>query len=213
MTFSPFSQHFSYMKPNLFKEKDFHLHMENFALYEDLNFEYSQLDTIEGTYGAAHQCHFDHVPVHKSFVISLKAEIPKELKEKVYVAKVDEKGNFWHMGNIWRNNMLSAKVREFGNFCIVADTINPIVKGVNIYPGKKFNTQTSIKCTIEDKESGIDNFRAEIDGEWILMEYDYKRKLVTFDIPKDFNRGKRTFKLTVSDKLKNKKIYTAEFFR
>jgi hypothetical protein len=213
MTFSPFSQHFSYMKPNLFKDKDFHLHMENFALYEDLNFEYAQLDTIEGTYGAVHQCHFDYVPLHKSFVISLKAEIPKQLKDKVYVAKVDEKGNFSYMGNIWRNNMLSAKVRGFGNFCIIADTINPIVKGVNIYPGKKLNTQTSIKCTIEDKESGIDNFRSEIDGKWILMEYDYKRKLLTFDIPKDFKTGKHTFKLTVSDKLKNKKIYTAEFFR
>lgn len=213
MTFTPFSQHFSYMKPNLFKKKDFHLHMENFALYEDLNFEYAQLDTIEGAYGAVHQCHFDYVPVHKSFVISLKAEIPKQLKEKVYVAKVDEKGDFWYMGNIWRNNMLSAKVREFGNFCIAADTINPIVKGVNIYPGKKFNTQTSIKCTIEDKESGIDNFRAEIDENWILMEYDYKRKLLTFDIPKDFKSGKHTFKLIVNDKLKNKKIYTAEFFR
>ena len=105
MTFTPFSQHFSYKRPNLFKDKDFHLHMENFALYEDLNFEYAQLDTIEGTYGSVHQCHFDYVPVHKSFVISLKAEIPKQLKDKVYVAKVDEKGNFSYMGNIWRNNM------------------------------------------------------------------------------------------------------------
>ena len=106
MTFSPFSQHFSYIRPNLFKDNDFHLHMENFTLYEDLNFEYAQLDTIGGTYGAVHQCHFDYVPVHKSFVISLKAEIPKQLKDKVYVAKVDEKGNFSYMGNIWRNNTI-----------------------------------------------------------------------------------------------------------
>ena len=170
MTFAPFAQHLSYMKANLFKEKNFHLHMENYSLYEDLNFEYAELDTIKGSYGSVHQCHFDYTPIHKSYVISLKAEIPKQLKEKVYVAKVDEQGNFWYMGNTWRNNMLSAKVREFGNFCIAADTINPIVKGVNIYPGKKLNTQSSIKCTIEDKESGIKSFRAEIDGKWILME-------------------------------------------
>ncbi|MEE2699734.1 MAG: M23 family metallopeptidase [Bacteroidota bacterium] len=213
MTFSPFSQHFIYMKPNLFKETGFHLHMENYTLYEDLNFEYTELETIEGAYGAVHQCHFDYVPLHKSYVISLKAEVPKKLKEKVYVAKVDENGNFWYMGSIWRNSMLSAKVQEFGNFCIVADTVNPIVKGVNIYPGKKFNTQSTIKCTIEDKESGIEDFRAEIDGEWILMEYDYKRKLLTFDLPEDFEKGKHTFSLVINDKMKNKKIYKAEFVR
>ena len=87
------------------------------------------------------------------------------------------------------------------------------MKGVNIYPGKKLNTQSSIKCTIEDKESGIKSFRAEIDGKWILMEYDYKRKLLDFELPKDFEKGKHTFKLIVSDKLKNEKSYIAEFFR
>ena len=84
--------------------------------------------------------------------------------------------------HIWKNNFLKAETREFGNFCIVADTTNPEIKGVNIFPGKKFNTQTTIKLTIKDKESGIKSYRGEIDGKWILMEYDHKRSLLRFDI-------------------------------
>ena len=209
----PFSQYFNYMKPNLFKVKKFQLHMEKYSLYEDLNFEYSELDSIEGVFGKIQHCHHDYVSIHKSFVISLKAEIPKNLKNKVYIAKVDEKGNFWHMGGSWRNGMLSAKVREFGDFCIIADTIKPNIKGINIYPGKKFNTQTTIKCTILDKESGIKTHRAEIDGKWILMEYDYKKKLLVHEIKDNLEKGKHTFSLVVSDKIGNSTSYIADFIR
>ena len=213
MIFPPFSKSFSYMKPNLFKEDNFQLHMESYSLYEDLNFEYSLLDSIEGIFGSIHHVHHDYIPVHKKFTISLKEKVSKELKEKVFIAKIDERGNFWYMGGNWRNNMISAKVREFGDFCIVADTINPTVKGVNIFPGKQFNTQTTIKCTVEDKESGINTYRAEIDGKWILMEYDYKTKLLTYKIQKELEKGKHVFKLEVIDRLNNNTIYTAEFIR
>jgi len=84
---------------------------------------------------------------------------------------------------------------------------------VNIYPGKKFNSQTTIKCTISDKESGIKTYRAEIDSKWILMEYDYKQKLLTYKIQKGLAKGKHTFTLVVSDKMKNETIYKAEFVR
>ena len=209
----PSSKYFNYMKSNILKKKNFQLHMEDYSLYENLSFEYSELDSIQGIFGKIQHCHHDYVPIHKSFVISLKAEIPKKLKNKVYVAKIDERGNFWYMGNSWRNAMLSAKVREFGDFCIVADTMNPIIKGVNIYPGKKFNTQTTIKCTISDKESGIKTYRAEIDGKWILMEYNYKKKLVVYEIKDDLGKGKHTFNLVVSDKIGNSTSYIAEFTR
>ena len=207
------SKYFNYTKSNIIKEKNFQLHMEDYSLYEDLSFEYSELDSIQGIFGRVQHCHHDYVPIHKSFIISLKAEIPKKLKNKVYVAKIDERGDFWYMGNSWRNEILSAKVREFGDFCIVADTINPIIKGVNIYTGKKFNTQTTIKCTISDKESGIKTYRAEIDEKWILMEYDYKNKLLVYEIKDDLGKGKHTFSLVVSDKVGNSTSYIAEFTR
>jgi hypothetical protein len=115
------------------------------------------------------------------------------------------------MGGSWRNGFLRTKVREFGDFCIVADTIHPEIKGVNIYPGKTIKTQTTIKCTINDKQSGIKSYRAELDGKWILMDYDYKRNLLRFDIENNIRKGKHTFTLKVIDNVGNATEYKAEF--
>jgi hypothetical protein len=115
------------------------------------------------------------------------------------------------MGGSWRNGFLRTKVREFGDFCIVADTIHPEIKGVNIYPGKVFNTQTTIKCTIKDKNSGIKSYRGKIDDKWILMDYDYKKNLLRFDIEKNISKGEHTFTLKVIDNVGNTTNYKAEF--
>jgi len=120
-------------------------------------------------------------------------------------------GNFWYIGGKWSDGFIKTKTREFGNFCIITDTINPEIKGVNISPGKIFNTQSTIKCTIKDNDSGIKNYRGEIDGKWILMDYDYKKNLLRFDIDKNISKGKHTFTLKVIDNVDNEKIYSADF--
>ncbi len=204
------SQHFAVEKANIYKAKDFELHMDKNSLYEPLDFTYSSNDSIAGIFGLLHQCHNDRTPVHKKYVVSLKADVPDTLKNKVFIAK-KVKNNFWYMGGDWKDDYLRTKVREFGDFCIIADTINPEIKGVNIFPGKVFNTQTTIKCTIKDKESGIKSYRGEIDGKWVLLDYDYKRNLVRFDIDKSLTKGKHTFTLEVSDKVGNITNYKAIF--
>ncbi len=37
-----------YLRPNIYKNNDFYLHMESYSLYEDLNFNYRELDSIQG---------------------------------------------------------------------------------------------------------------------------------------------------------------------
>jgi len=203
--------HFNLDKVNIFKEENIELHMEAFSLYEPLRFHYNTTDSVDGVFGEVHHVHFNNTPVHKKYVLSIKADVPDTLKSKTYIATTDLKGNFWHLGGSWKEGFLKTKVREFGDFCIVADTTNPEIKGVNIFPGKVFNTQTTIKLTIKDKNSGIKSYRAEIDGKWVLMDYDYKRNLLRFDIEKSLTKGKHTFTLKVIDNVGNEKNYKAEF--
>ena len=202
---------FSLDKVNIFKEENIELHMEAFSLYEPLIFHYNTTDSVDGVFGDIHHVHFNNIPVHKKYVLSIKATVPDTLKSRTYIATTDLKGSFWHLGGKWKEGFLRTKVREFGDFCIVADTTNPEIKGVNIFPGKVFNSQTTIKLTIKDKNSGIKSFRAEIDGKWILMDYDYKRNLLCFDIEKSLTKGKHTFTLKVIDNVENEKNYKAEF--
>jgi hypothetical protein len=202
---------FKLEQPNLFKAPNFELHMEENSLYEPLQFRYNTTDSIKGVYGLVHNVHNNTIPVHKKYLLSIKANVPDTFKSKTYIATTNMKGNFWHLGGTWKEGFLQTKVREFGDFCIVADTTNPEIKGVNIFPGKVFNTQTSIKLTIKDKDSGIKSYRGEIDGKWILMDYDYKRNLLRFNIEKSLTKGKHTFTLKVIDNVENEKNYKAEF--
>jgi len=202
---------FSLDKVNIFRKENMELHMESFSLYEPLRFHYNTTDSVDGVFGEVHHVHFNNTPVHKKYVLSIKADVADTLRNKTYIATTDMKGNFWHIGGKWKDGFLRTKTREFGDFCIIADTINPEIKGVNIFPGKVFNTQTSIKLTVKDKNSGIKSYRAEIDGKWILMDYDYKRNLLKFNIDKSLTKGKHTFTLKVIDNVENEKVYTAEF--
>ena len=205
------SIHFSFNKLNILKKNNIEISMPAFSLYESLMFNYTNIDSLKGVFGNVHQIHFDNIPVHKKYTLSIKADLPDNLRKKAYIAKTDMRGSFNYIGGDWKDGYLQTKVREFGDFCIIVDTTNTEIKGVNIFPGKVFNNQTTIKLTIKDRHSGIKSYRGEIDGKWILMDYDYKRNLLRFDIEKNINKGKHNFSLIVIDNVGNTKKYEAEF--
>ena len=203
---------FKYNQNNYYKHRDFSINIVKNSLYQNINFEYERKDSVEGVYGFIHQCHFDHEPIHKKYNIDIKTSVPNKIKGHTYIAKRDKNGRYWYIGGTWKGDVISVKSREFGNFCIIADTIPPIIKGVNIFPGKIIKTQNTIKCTIEDKASGIKSYRGEINGKWILMEYDYKRKLLVYELDRSLTKNQNhEFTLKATDKVGNTKIYKATF--
>ena len=205
------TKEFSYSTPNMFKEEGFELHMQTHSLYQDVPFEYQVKDSIANIYGKLHQCHFEYEPVHKKYIISIKSEVPEQLKEKAYLAKMSKRNTFKYIGGRWQNGFLRGKVREFGNFCVVTDTINPTIKALNIIDEKDISNQETIKCVIKDKESGIKSYRGEINGEWILMEYDHKRNLLKYKIDENLKQGRHIFNLEIIDNVGNKTDYQANF--
>lgn len=71
-----------------------------------------------------------------------------------------------------------------------------------------------LKIKIDDSLSGISNYRATVNGKWILMEYDYKTKTLTHD----FNDGlisetKNNLKLIVTDNVGNSATFESMFYR
>ena len=109
------------------------------------------------------------------------------------------------------NGFLKTKTKKFGNFCIVSDTTKPKITGLNIFPGKRLTNQTTIKLIIKDEDSGIKSYRGEIDGKWILMEYDYKTNLLQFNINQNLSFGKHTFTLNLIDNVGTSTKYEADF--
>ena len=201
---------FPWNKENEFEDENFKISLKERSLYETINFNYKKKDSINGIYGNIHQCHYNYVPLHKPANISIKSKVPNKLKEKAYIAKIRDK-KYNYIGGNWQNNYITGKSNELGDFAIVIDTLKPIIKGVNIYPEKKLKNQKTIKCTIEDKESGIKKYTAILNNQWILMDYDYKRKLLKYEFDNIIKKGSNTFSLTVTDKVGNTTNYSVKF--
>jgi hypothetical protein len=61
--------------------------------------------------------------------------------------------------------------------------------------------------------SGIKSYAGTIDNKWVLMEWDYKSKILSFNFNSDIAPGKHVFKLTVSDNKNNFAEFKADFYK
>jgi hypothetical protein len=73
-------------------------------------------------------------------------------------------------------------------------------------------TQKHVKIKITDELSGIAAYKGQINGKWILMEYDAKNDLLIYTIDENLLPGKNTFLLEVIDAKSNKAFYSAFFY-
>jgi hypothetical protein len=66
---------------------------------------------------------------------------------------------------------------------------------------------------MSDNLSGIKSYAGTIDNKWVLMELDYKTKILSYTFGGDITQGKHTFKLVLVDNKNNFADFTANFYR
>lgn len=82
------------------------------------------------------------------------------------------RGSF--LGGKWTKGQIEFRTRTLGRFQLMTDATPPRVELLAATP-------KGISAKIRDDLSGIAEFRALVDGEWVLMQYDYKRALLWSD--------------------------------
>jgi len=71
-----------------------------------------------------------------------------------------------------------------------------------------------LKIKINDKVSGIKNFRATLNKRWILMEYDTKTQLLTYDFEdQTIRETENNLKIIVTDNVGNSSTFESVFYR
>ncbi|GAB2592657.1 hypothetical protein GCM10027190_46320 [Spirosoma areae] len=78
------------------------------------------------------------------------------------------------LGGTWNKGQIEFRTRSLGRFQLMTDAIPPTVEILSATP-------KGISARIRDNLSGIAEFRALVNGEWVLMQYDYKRALLWSD--------------------------------
>jgi hypothetical protein len=194
---------FSYLSNNFFQTDHLILQVPGAALYDSVFFTYHTKPALEYMLSDIHQLHYDYVPLHKWCGLSIQpTRILTGLEDKYLIAKIEE-NDFDPAGGTWENGYVSAQIREFGDYCILIDTIPPEIKPINVSENKNLQNQQSIRIKITDELSGIDTYRGTLNGNWILMEYDAKNDLLIYNFDDRLTKGQNIFDLEVADERKN----------
>ena len=179
------------------------------TFYEDffIDFEVNN-DTLK--------LHKDVKAAKKSFNITYNvSKFSNEDKNKLYIARlIGYKKYPSYTSTKRKDQFLIAKTKKLGTYALAIDTLKPTISPRNFKTKQWLSKYRYLKVRIDDKESGISNYRATINGKWILMEYDYKTKTLTHD----FNDGvitdtKNNLKVIVTDNVGNNSTFETLFYR
>jgi murein DD-endopeptidase MepM/ murein hydrolase activator NlpD len=187
---------------NHFEDGALHVKIPAFALYDSLCFHYGGRTKKKGFISDVYKIQDPYTPLQASMDISIKAGIPERLRDKVLLARINDKDEIISEGGNWSEGVVKTRSRNFGDYGIVVDTIPPAL-GTLQWSDKKNQGSRGIKLRIEDKLSGIKSYRGNLDGNWILMEYDEKSGNLFHEYEENLNPGKHIFNITVFDNKNN----------
>jgi hypothetical protein len=178
------------------------------ALYADALLDISQSsDTLK--------VHTDELPLHKNIIITYDlGSKAGDNMDQYYIGSVTSWGAVYHINTRRKGNQLIGSNRYFGTFAVSKDTENPTVRPLNFKDGQWISKNTTLQLKIDDKKTGIDGYRATVNGKYILMEYDYKTDLLTYDFNDGVvNEQDNQLKLIVTDNVGNSTTFEAVFYR
>lgn len=175
------------------------------ALYENVSLNISEKEgvlDIEDNYEA----------IQNGLTVTLDmSHLSEEEQKKAFVGtvfglKLDYNSSFR------KGNKVSSKVKAFGKYKVGFDNVAPRIYNPNFIEGSNISKLSTLSVSISDALSGIDTYNAYLNGEWILMEYDYKTKKLVHNL-KDGKviSGKNDIKIVVTDKLDNTATFSSNF--
>ena len=179
------------------------------TFYEDfyLDFEVKN-DTLK--------LHKDIKAAKKNFTISYDvSKYSNEDKNKLYIARiVGSNKQAYYTTTKRKDQFLTANTKKLGTYALTMDTIKPTIVASNFKDKQWLSKYRYLKIKIDDEGSGISNYRATINGKWILMEYDYKTKTLTHDFnDRVITDTKNNLKVIVTDNVGNNSTFETLFYR
>ena len=202
-------QHVSAIKETVLQKDNVSIQILKNTFYEDVDllFEVSN-ETLK--------LHTALIPLQKSITINFDiSKYKKEDKTRLFIGSVSRYGNkLYYSPTKKRGNTLSTRTKYLGSYSLGIDSENPEIRAINFKNKSWISNNKYLKVKINDKVSGIKNYRATLNERWILMEYDTKTQLLTYDFEdQTITETENNFKIIVTDNVGNSSTFESIFYR
>lgn len=145
----------------------------------------------------------EQVPVHKNYKLKIKVNAKANNPQNLTVVLLD-KNKPLALGGDYADGWMSVSTRKLGRFAVITDTISPTVIPINFRQNADVQSLSELKVSVKDNFSGIKDIRPSLNGEWLLMDYDPKNNLVTYEVDERLKKGENTLRILVTDECNNK---------
>ncbi|MEM6800604.1 MAG: hypothetical protein AAF696_04320, partial [Bacteroidota bacterium] len=193
-------------KNNLVRHEGIQLFFPYDAVFEPVHLEVKKKAGNSRMYSDIFEVGDTEIPLFKSYLVSFKVGEEVDRSHLVVAHKV--KGKWKFLGNtMGEDDNVFASTRNFGSFCLMADSTAPVIEPVNFNNGSSIpRSQQSLVLKVDDSFSGIkhDEIYCTLDGEWMLFEYNFKRNTITHSFRRKRPApGSYTLKVQVEDDARN----------
>ena len=192
----------------------FEAEVPEYAFYKDVAIKAAQIDTINNIFSNfAYQLGNEEIPLHKKITVRLMPKNEFVGDSSLYIAYKNKKGEFVFLGNKMVDSYLEARTNVLGTYFIAKDSVAPSIKTVNFMSNSSISENWSLRVEIDDEGSGIMKYEMYVNDEWVLADYDAKKKLLVYQIDNHIKKGHNSLKVIVTDMVGNKKVYTTTLQR
>lgn len=189
---------------NVLERKDFEAYLTEDCLYDGFESIYYRNENFQkDAVSAIHKLNDANIPVQDSFLVRIKPtqKIPELQKNNVLIKRTYN-GKSTVKKASWQGKWLSAYFGDFGSYQAFMDTTAPVLNSLGNKDTIDLSRANYIVFSPTDDFGIIKNFRAELDGKWLMFTNDKGKKFIyTFDDKCSY--GIHELKVTVEDLVGN----------
>ncbi|AUC84443.1 peptidase M23 [Polaribacter sp. ALD11] len=159
--------------------------------------------------------HTPTIPLDKSYTLTFNVSKYSEAeKEQLYIANIEYPKYPRYVYTRKKDSTFYTTTKTLGKYTLKTDNQKPKATILYIKNNQWITKSKTLKVKISDIGSGIKNWRATLDGTWVLMQYNHKKSILTYNFnDKRLVGSKHIFKIVVSDNVGNTTERSITFFK
>lgn len=157
--------------------------------------------------------HDDSVPIQNAYTVTFTEKMEEKEAKKTFIANL-ENGKSEYNYTFKKENTFTIKTKKLGVFYLAKDEIAPKIYKPNFKDKDVLDAFSSFKLFISDNLSGIKEYNAYLNDQWILMEHENKLNRLTYNFADNKHiKGENKLKVIVTDHCGNSTTFETSFIK